>query len=546
MRARLVHAASCMSFCSLVACNGSTAELGDTDDGTTHAESDTTSTDTDTQPMTDATSPSDSSSDATADTSGGTDDTTGGEVVAEPWCGYAGTGPRVLEGPGSSDLLPLTVHLGGPIALPLWYYDDGGGRGLRAAVYDIATATWGDTVTLDVSGEVEIGVDPNGLGGDPTGAVDAEGNAIVVSSDNLGEPSVRVHRYDAAAASWTTSTLSSAFTTVRTKGITVDADGDAILIAQNELEFGISAVVQWFYDAATDSWSAPDESGPIESYGVSVAWAQDRESGDAAFFMETATDVIQLRHRSAATGEWIMQDFDTSGEFYPHAVVSIGDGRFVAIAVSGDFGVDNGRVVGVVFEDGEWQPEFVLDDGVDVSSMSVSGDDDGRMFLTWNAHPTRIRARSYDASAGWSPLHVVNAGQEGMDYIVDVRGELDDDGFVVGWSQLHNASYRTYVRRHDDDDEWGPTVEVDPQQPALSDISALHAIAADDTRIVWARDEGNANYTGWYYACHAPGNQWSDPVAIDLEYPRFQTHAGGEFLVVGRQDGIVAEYFAAR
>jgi len=537
-----------MSFCSLVACNGSTAEVGDTDEGTTHTESDTTNTDT--QPITDATGPSDSSSDATVDTSGGTDDTTTGEVLPpEPWCGFVGTGPRVLEGPGANEFLPLTVHLGGPIALPLWYYDDGGGRGLRAAVYDIATATWGDTVTLDESGEVEIGVDPNGLGGDPTGAVDAEGNAIVVSSDNLGDPSVRVHRYDASAATWTTSILSGAFTTIRTVGVTVDADGDAILVARNELEHGVSTLVQWFYDVATDTWSAPDETGPIESYAVSVSWAQDRDTGDAAFFMEVMTDVIQLRHRSAATGEWMMQDVDTSGQsfFYPADVVSIGDGRFVAIAGSGDFGVDDGQVTGFVFEDGAWQPGFVLDQGIVLDALRVSAGEDGRVLVTWNAYPTSIRARSYDASTGWSPLHVVNAGQEGANYIVDIRQALDDDGFVVGWSQLHNGTLRTFVRRHDADDGWSPTVDVDPQQPALSDISALHAIAADDTRVVWARDEGNANFTGWFYACHAPGSEWSDPVAIELEYPRFQTHAAGEFLAVGwQEDGLVAEYFAAR
>ena len=75
----------------------------------------------------------------------------------------------------------------------------------------------------------------------------------------------------------------------------------------------------------------------------------------------------------------------------------------------------------------------------------------------------------------------------------------------------------------------------------------MHAIAADHTRIVWARDEGNLSLTGFFYACHEPDSVWSDPVEIDLEFPRFQTRPGGEFLVAGRQDGdLVAEYFAAR
>jgi hypothetical protein len=455
-------------------------------------------------------------------------------------CGYAGTGQRALEGAGWQSFLPLTVHRGGPIALLLWDYYDDVGVGVRAAVYDKASATWGDTVTLDDSGEVE-------LWGDSTGAVDAEGNAIVVSADNLGDPSVRVHRYDAAEASWTTSTLTAELTTLQNVRVTIDADGDAVVLAEDELEFGLFTFVQWFYDVATDTWTAPEVIGPIESYGPSASWAQDRETGDAAFLMDVTDDLIQLRHRSAATGEWTTQDVDTSGQVFvsPVDVVAIGDGRFVAIAGSGDFGVDNGQVTGFVFEDGAWQPGFVLDAGIDASNFRVSSTEDGRALVIWNAHPTSIRARSYDASTGWSPLHVVNAGRTGEDYIVYTRGALDDDGFVVGWSQWHDDRLRTFVRRHDDDG-WGPIVDVDPEQPVFSAVSALHAIAADSTRVVWARDMGNANYTGWYYACHEPNSEWSEPFAIDLEYPRFQTHADGEVLVVGREgNGLVAEYFAA-
>ena len=446
-----------------MACSDSSSEPDGTSEGTTDAQSDAQSdatiADTGTGPSTIGDDTADSTNDGSSDA---TADTTSGEAVPEPWCGFVGTGPRVLEGPESYDLLQVTAHPGAPIALPLWYYNDGGGNGVRAAVYEIATATWGDTVTLDESGAVEIAIDPIGSAGNPTGAVDVEGNAIVVSSDNLVDPSVRVHRYDAAAASWTTSILSGAFTTIRTVGVTVDADGDAVLIAQNELQEGVSTIVQWFYDVATDTWSAPEEIGPIENYGVWVQWAQDRNSGDAAFFLEAMTGVLQLRHRSAATGEWTMQDVDFPGQplAYPNAVVSIGDDRFVAIATSGDFDLDTESITGFVFEDGAWQPGFALDEFAHVSNLSVSSDANGRMLATWDAHPTSIRARSYDASAGWSPLHVVNTGQEGVDAIALVTHTLDDGGFVVGWSQYGN-SQRTYVRRNDADG-WSPIVEVDP------------------------------------------------------------------------------------
>lgn len=557
MSSRVAHAASCVSFFSLVACNDSIGEQADTD-GTTHAEHDTTETDTGAEPSTtgvettgidtgnqpttndttESTSTSESigsSSNTATDTS---DDTTTGEVVPDgPWCGYVGTGPRELEGAGT--FLPLSVHHGGPIALPLWSYDNG--AGLRAAIYDLATATWGDTVTLDDSAEVDIG-------GYPTGAVDTEGNAIVVTGDNLADPSVRAHRYDAATTSWTTSILPGVFTTIRAVSVTVDADGDAIVIAQNELEYGVSTFVQWFYDVATDTWSAPEEIGPIESYSPSVALAQERETGDAVFLMDVTGDLVQLCHRTAATGDWIVQDVDAAGQSYlsPAGVTSLGDGRFVAVTDSGDFGVDNGQLTAYVFEDGAWQPGFVLDEGIELSDVRVSTDRNGRMIVAWDAHPTSIRARTYDASSGWSPLHVVNAGQEGEDYIVEILPTLDEDGYVVAWSQYNDDSLRTYVRRLDDDG-WSPIVDVDPDQPALSDISALHAIASDHTRVVWARDTGNANFTGWFYACHEPDGEWTEPVEIDLDYPRFEKHASGEFLVVGYgDDALVAEYFAAQ
>lgn len=550
MQRRFLQTASTISFYSLVACAGATAEVGDTTDATTQADTGvqptTTGTGSSSGPIEEGSSgPTSTSTEGNSDpsvaTSGGSDDTTTGDLVPSPWCGYAGTGQRELEDAGPHSFLPLEVHLGGPIALPLWSYDDGNGRGLRAAVYDTTTATWGDTVTLDVSGEVD-------LWGDPTGAVDAQGNAVVVSADNFGAGSVRVHRYDVATADWTTSILEGDFATLKNARVTVDADGDAIVLAENEIQLGVSTFAPlWFYDVAFASWTTPEVIGPIEAFSASASWAQDRESGDAAFLMDATGDVLQLRHRSAANGEWTMQDVDTSGQSYVHpvGVVAIGNGRFVAVTGSGSFGADDGRITGFVFEDGEWQSAMVLDSGIDGSDAKVTGDQEGRVLVTWNAEPTSIRARTYDPVSGWSPMHVVNAGQVGRDYVVYTRGDLDDEGFVVGWSQFHQNSLRTYVRRLDENG-WSPIVDVDPDQPALSQITALHGIAADETRIVWARDMGNANYTGWYYACHASGGQWSVPAAIDLEHPRFETHPGGEFLAVGWDgSGLVAEYFAA-
>lgn len=554
MPRKLLHSASTMSLCSLFACAGASHGVGDATDGTTQA-------DTGAQPPTgtgssggsveessgpdegslgSTSSSTDGNTGPSVTTSGGGDDTTTGEVLPLPWCGFGGSGQRDLEDGGPHGFLPLQVHLGGPIALPLWYYDDGDGRGLRAAVYDTATATWGDTVTLDVGGEVD-------LWGDATGAVDAQGNAVVVSADNLGGPAVRVHRYDVATAGWTTSILDGDFSTLKSARVTVDADGDAIVLAENEIQLGVSTFALWFYDVAFATWTAPEVIGPIQAFSASASWAQDRDSGDAAFLMDVTGDILQLRHWSAANGEWTMQDVDTSGQsyVYPVGVVSIGNGRFVAVTRSGNFGADDGRMTGFVFEDGEWQSATVLDSGIDASNAEIIGDQDGRVLVTWNAHPTSIRARTYDPVNGWSPMHVVNAGQVGRDYVVYTRGALDPDGSVVGWSQLNDTGFRTYVRRLDGDG-WSPIVDVDPEQPALSQITALHGIAADNTRIVWARDMGNANYTGWYYACRAPDGEWSAPSSIDVEQPRFQAHPSGEFLAVGWDgNSLVAEYFSA-
>jgi hypothetical protein len=329
--------------------------------------------------------------------------------------------------------------------------------------------------------------------------------------------------------------------------VTVDADGNAVVVAEDFIDEWVFTFVHWFYDAATDTWSEPYTLGPIEDYSTAMQWAQDPLTGDAAFAVTLNDDVLELRHRSAATGEWtneIVEDAPTP-YFYPIGVSAIGDGEFVAIADSGDFGADNGTVTGFVFSDGAWV-RFTLDAGIEPTSVRIVGAADGRALVSWNAWPTSIRTRLYDRDTGWSPLRVVNEGMEGEDYVSGQRIALDGGGFVVGWTQYENG-VRTYARRYDEIAGWSSIAEMDPAQPELSSISAVHAIGPDATRMVWARDQGNANFTGWYYACHTPGAEWSAPVLTGIEYPRFQPHAGGEFLVsgiVGQE--IVAEYFAAR
>lgn len=530
-----------LTLCMLVACHGGG---GDGDGGST-TQGDMGSSSTGNNPPASTTSDSmtgDSSgapSSTTDDASSGDGSTTGPSEPPAPWCGFVGTGPRVLEDAGY-DPLPVRNHLGGPTRLALWYYSSGRDRGLRVAVYDELTSAWSDTVELEVAGEVGYLAKPNA-------AVDADGDALVVTGDVASPAEIRVHRYDASATNWSVSTLPGTLVSARSTEISVDDAGNAVVVAENEYDLGLHSTMIWFYDVASDTWSEPQEIGPIETFGLGVSWAQDRASGDAAFFMDVAPDDLELRHHARTTGEWTTQPVDDMAlpSAYPASVVSLGDNRFVAVMASGGFGVNNGQVMAFAYDGANWQPGTSLDSGIDLDRTHVATDRLGRAVITWNAHPTSVRSASYDVASGWAPKQVVNVGQTGADYVAPFTHALDDDGFTVAWSQYHGDAERTYVR-HADGDVFGATTEMDPTQPVFSSISSLQAFAAARARVVWARDEGNANYSGWYYACGDAG-EWSAPVAIDLRYPRIESGRDGEFLMIGRQDDVVvAEYFVAQ
>ena len=501
------------------------------DDGSAAADASESGTTDESEGGDGTTSPAGESTGRPPSTSSSDDDSS--ETGMEPPDAYDGDWCGTISA-GSLDVGPISARVrfapsnGGPSAFAGWVT---AGGDLQVAIYDLASASWGDPVTI------QTGYPAFALDDGPLAAVDEQGNAIFAYPMQEPEPHMVVQRYDAAAGTWAQVELTGSFEYPWLESISMTPAGHAALVVKDG-NFGPKAA--WFLDAATGQWSEPS----IHPEAILLPVAQDPETGDAALGYDTDLGVLTLQHRVAATG--MLTDTEVDLPAYAQGVASIGDGEFVLLSRVGGF-QENGQIHAHYFDGSEWQPHETIGTGYDLGPVRILGSADGRAVASWNDSQRGAYARVFDPETGWGDLLTANPPSGSGGEWADHRVALDDEGLFTVWSSFGAFSgIRTWARRFEGATADAP-FELDPAQPAPnSRIKLLTTLGVARARALWGLDEEGGS-TSNAYACHTPVSGWSAPTPVPGYLLRVEDRPGGD-LVVMTADAALAtrvEYFAA-
>ena len=164
------------------------------------------------------------------------------------------------------------------------------GNAVRAARYTAATGTW----------ETPVSVAPATFPGNPDVAMDASGNATIVWGDS---GRIKVSRYSAAGNTWEAPVDISAGGAPR---IAVDAVGNAIVLS-TEFGWDARAVRAMHYTVDSGTWGGLIELGAVSQLADAPQIAFDAAGNAVAMwsgFTTGPTFVAQAARYVAATGEW--------------------------------------------------------------------------------------------------------------------------------------------------------------------------------------------------------------------------------------------------
>lgn len=516
------------------------------DDTSTSTTADTDTTDTTVTPETDTNTNAGTDTETTTtgdteDSETDTDTDTEGVDPNDPYggvlCGNVGTGPLGLGSLAS--YVAFAPPNGAPELFTGWVTET---DEIRVVIYDIASATWGEPLTL------QTGYHAASVADAPVGAVDGEGNAIVAYVMKAPQRLV-VQRYDAAAKTWTASELGGPFVHLRVGGLTMTPGGHAVLSAYDMVgPVQVNQPSVWFYDPVGAAWSEPTTYAPVNNLFSrnSVLWDQDPATGDAALAHVPDTDKLVLQHHTAATDMLTQTVVDLSG--YLNQVASIGDGEFLVMSdqsVLHQFG----DIHATHFDGVDWRPTETIGNGFSVAPGRLSGGTDGRAVASWSDGQYGHYARMFDHQDGWAELQTLNPSNPmASPAWGDHRLVRDGDGFFAAYSLVFQVDEtRTYARKYD-----GGMVEaaalLDPQNPNdFSRVYRLTSLGPDRARALWYRHNQNTAQT-YTYACHAPMSGWSAPVPLtDFLLWRYEEYPGGAVLLMGMDKGGVnprVEFFA--
>jgi hypothetical protein len=344
---------------------------------------------------------------------------------------------------------------------------------VKAAVYDAASQTWSEPVSLDRDDNPDAAAVPHV-------AMDANGNAIAAwqrQSTDIDRYSVWTNRYDKASRSWGTAEQIEGSEMCGVPQVALDEAGNAVMVF-SMIGALTSNVVAARADAATRKWSATEVLANPPEYA---------HSGGASIAMQPDGDAIIV---------WTSRNFDEVRLY-----ARIWTARYTASTDT-------------------WSDVQPLSPDLDAaipSGMAIN--EAGVAFIIWtqelNEEITVWASRSENAGAVWSPAQRIDPPEAGLALLPEVEVDAAGNAVVV-WtgeeSERQNIWSTRYLAAHGG---W--------QMPAMIESDDATAVVArlgmdrdGNTLAIWTRDDDvrDVPWAAWY---DAAAGTWGTPQPLETD-----------------------------
>lgn len=405
-----------------------------------------------------------------------------------------------------SMLTQYTVELGADLA------DTAGNTLGVLKIFSFVTADGAFQPTIEFAGSTLNGNDYIGGHFSNTGS-----GVFIWQQIAIGDhvQSLYAFNFSPATQLWTLTLLDDVDSPV-TPSLAVNAGGDAVVIWRRSLANLGEGIVARYFDASTQTWSAPAQVAPAPS-GVSSpnVGLSDTGVARAVWTRNGSPQVIVSAVYEAASNTWgqhAVISASTNNSTYPF-IASADASRAIAVwkEESTKFAVAS------TFDAGSWGTPVVLGSAGENRVFQPVVASDGSNAVLWT-HTTsfssfNLYATQYDWSTGQWETAVSLASTDAFAPVLSYDVDIGSGGrAIAGWVSGPDGNRHEYASFRDDTGHWSVPTALDTAAPGLS---APHVALDDAGNALFAWSEQSTSKKRLVSRRYLAGSDlWAEPFTL--------------------------------